>query len=392
MSAYATYSKGKSVFKNYKVLDFDYVPKDLPHRDAQLRRLFTMFSSVVDSNVSQNAFITGPTGTGKTVISKKFLMDFQDFARKNKKNIQFVFVNCRQRNTENAVMLRVLSHFQPYFPDRGFSITEMMESLRKELEKEKAHLVVVLDEVDVLLKKSKSSDIIYQLSRFNEEGIDTKKMLSLILISQKNIFDMMDSASISTFKRGNVIKTNKYVREELLAIVEQRIELAFHEDTVDLGVSDLIADNATEWGDARYAIELLEKAGLLSDEKKEQLVTAEHVRAAKAETYSTVTESKLKDLDKNRKLILIAISRCLKKNAYTTTGDTEKMYAVICEEYEEKKLGHTQFWKYIKELDAVGIIQAKKSSKGLVGTTTLISLPDIPATVLEEKLIKMIKK
>jgi cell division control protein 6 len=392
MSAYATYSKGKSVFKNYKVLDFDYVPKDLPHRDAQLRRLFTMFSSIVDSNVSQNAFITGPTGTGKTVLSKKFLMDFQDFARKNKKNVQFVIVNCRQRNTENAVMLKVLSHFQPYFPDRGFSITEMMESLRKELEKEKAHLIVLLDEVDVLLKKSKSSDIIYQLSRFNEEGIDTKKMLSLILISQKNIFDMMDSASISTFKRTNVIKTNKYVREELLAIVEQRIELAFHEDTVDLGVSDLIADNATEWGDARYAIELLEKAGLLSDEKKEQLVTPEHVRAAKAETYSTVTESKLKDLDKNRKLILMAISRCLKKNAYTTTGDSEKMYAVICEEFEEKKLGHTQFWKYIKELDAIGVIQAKKSSKGLVGTTTLISIPDIPATVLEAKLIKMIKK
>jgi cell division control protein 6 len=392
MSAYAKYSRGKSVFKNIKVLDFDYVPKELPHRDAQLTRLFTMFSGIVDSNVSQNAFITGPTGTGKTVLSKKFLMDFQDFARKNKKNVHFVQVNCRQRNTENAVMLKVLSHFQPYFPDRGFSITEMMESLRKELEKDKAHLVVVLDEVDVLLKKSKSSDIVYQLSRFNEEGIDTRKMLSLILISQKNIFDMMDSASISTFKRTNVIKTNKYAREELLAIIEQRVELAFHEDAVDLGVSDLIADNAEEWGDARFAIELLEKAGLLSDEKKEQLVTAEHVRAAKAETYSTVTESKLKNLDKNRRLILIAISRCLKKNAYTTTGDTEKMYAVICEEFDEKKLGHTQFWKYIKELDNIGVIQAKKSSKGLVGTTTLISLPDIPAAVLEEKLIKMIKK
>jgi cell division control protein 6 len=392
MTPHAAYSRGKTVFKNYKVLDFDYVPENLPHRDSQSNRLFAMFSPVVDSNMSQNAFITGPTGTGKTVLSKKFCMDFQEFARKNKKNVQYVLVNCRQRNTENAVMLRVLSHFKPYFPDRGFSINEMMESLRKELEKQKAHLIVVLDEVDVLLKKTKSSDIIYLFSRFNEEGMDTRKLLSLLIISQKNVFDMMDSASISTFKRSNVIKTGKYTRDELLAIVDQRRELAFHEDAVDLGVSDLIADIASEWGDARFAIELLEKSGMLADENKMQLVTPEHVRAAKAETYSTLTESKLKDLDKNRKLILIAISRCLKKTAYTTTGDTEKMYQVICEEYGAKKLGHTQFWKYLKELDNLGIIQAKKSSKGLVGTTTLISLPDIPAAVLEEKLNDMIKK
>lgn len=390
MNKYAAYPRGKSVFKNFKALDFDFVPKDLPHRDMQIRRLFTIFSPIVDSNVSQNAFITGPTGTGKTVLSKKFCMDFQDFARKGGKNVQFVLVNCRQRNTENAVMLRILTHFQPYFPDRGFSINEMMESLRKELEKEKAHLIVVLDEVDVLLKKTKSSDIIYHFSRFNEESIEAKKLLSLILVSQKNVLDMLDSPSLSTFKRGNIVRLDKYLRDELIAIVEQRIELAFHPDAVDLGVNELISDIASEWGDARFAIELLEKSGMLADENKEQLVSPEHVRAAKAETYSTVTESKLGDLDKNRKLILIAISRSLKKKAYATTGDAEKMYELVCEEFEEKKLGHTQFWKYLKELDNIGIIQAKKSSKGLVGTTTLISLPDIPAKVLEEKLTEML--
>lgn len=390
MSKYAAYSRGKSVFKNYKALDFDFVPEELPHRDSQLTRLHTIFGPIVDSNVSQNAFLTGPTGSGKTVLSKKFCMDFQDIARKGGKNVQFVLVNCRQRNTENAVMLRVLTHFQPYFPDRGFSINEMMESLRKELDKNKAHLIVVLDEVDVLLKKAKSSDIIYHFSRFNEEGIDTKKLLSLILISQKNVLDMLDLPSLSTFKRGNIIRLDKYSKDELMAIIEQRIQLAFHPDAVDLEVGDLISDIASEWGDARYAIELLETAGMLADEKKEQQVVPEHVRAAKAETYSTVTESKLTDLDKNRKLILLAISRSLKRKAYTTTGDLEKTYAVICEEFEEKKLGHTQFWKHIKELDNIGIIQAKKSSKGLVGTTTLISLPDIPAKVLEEKLLGML--
>jgi cell division control protein 6 len=390
MNAFKKYPRGKSVFQDISVLDFDYVPEELPNRDLQQTRLFTIFGPVADTNVSQTAFITGPTGSGKTVLSKKFCMDFQDYARQAKKNLEFVLVNCRQRNTENAVMLRVLGHFKPYFPDRGFSINEMMESLRKELEKKKTHLIVVLDEVDVLLSRSKSSDVIYHFSRFNEEGIGAKKLLSLILISQKNVLDMLDLPSLSTFKRGNLIKLDRYNVDELLAIVKQRVDLAFHSDTLDAGVTELISDIASEWGDARYAIELLEKAGMLADENNLQSVSPEHVRAAKAETYSTVTESKLAQLDKNKKLILLAISRCLKKEAYSTTGNVEKMYTLVCEEFEKKKLGHTQFWKYLNELDNIGLIQAKKSSKGIVGTTTLISLPDIPAAVLEEKLLGMI--
>ncbi len=386
-----SYKRGKSVFKDHAVLDFDYVPDKLPHRDSQMQRLFTLFGPIVDSNISQNAFLTGPTGTGKTVLSKRFCLEFQDHARSEGMNLRYVHVNCRKNNTENAVMLRVLNEFQPRFPDRGFSISEMLDILRKSVEKEKAHLIVVLDEIDVLLKKTKSSDIIYHFTRFNDETIGARKVLSLVLISQEDIFRLLDLPSISTFKRGNIIRLNKYNRDELLTIVEQRMELAFHSDAVDLGVSQLISDIASEWGDARYAIELLEMGGNLADEQREQIITPEHVRAAKAETYSTMVsvEGKLTDLDKNRKLILMAIARSLKKETYATTGDVEKRYAVICEEYEAKKLGHTQFWKYIKDLDAQGIIEAKKSSKGVVGTTTMISLPDIPAKVLEEKLMQM---
>jgi len=386
-----SYKRGKSVFKNHAVLDFDFVPDKLPHRDSQLERMFTLFGPIVDSNISQNAFLTGPTGTGKTVLSKRFCLEFQDHARSEGMNLRYAHVNCRKNNTENAVMLRVLNEFQPRFPDRGFSISEMLDILKKSMEKEKAHLIVVLDEIDVLLKKTKSSDIIYHFTRFNDETIGARKMLSLILISQEDIFRLLDLPSISTFKRGNIIRLNKYTRDELLTIVEQRMELGFHSDAVDLGVSQLIADIASEWGDARYSIELLEMAGNLADENREQMITPEHVRAAKAETYSTAVsmEGKLADLDLNRKLILMAIARSLKKETYATTGDVEKRYAVICEEYDAKKLGHTQFWKYIKDLDAQGIIAAKKSSKGVVGTTTMISLPDIPAKVLEEKLMQM---
>jgi cell division control protein 6 len=161
-------TRGKSVFKDQRTLSFDYVPQRLVHREAQMKKLVMLYRPVVESNLSQNAVLTGSVGTGKTATAKRFCTDLKDFAEKQQKAVDWVLVNCRQRNSESSAVLHVVNHFQPNFPDRGFSITEMLRILRKDLEKRKVHLVIVLDEADVLLKKA-GPDIIYKLTRFGEE-------------------------------------------------------------------------------------------------------------------------------------------------------------------------------------------------------------------------------
>jgi len=123
------------------------------------------------------------------------------------------------------------------------------------------------------------------------------------------------------------------------------------------------------------------------------LVVPEHVRAAKAETYSIVTESKLKNLDRHQLLALYAIAKRLKKDgtAYVNTGDAEKTYAVTCEEHNEKPRTHTMFWNYLKKIESAGFINIKLSGKGHLGTTQLISLPDIPAEVMGDKLEELLR-
>jgi cell division control protein 6 len=56
----------------------------------------------------------------------------------------------------------------------------------------------------------------------------------------------------------------------------------------------------------------------------------------------------------------------------------------VCEESSEKAKGHTQFWTYLKDLNAYGLIDTKISGKGMPGKTTLIALSDIPAGDLME--------
>jgi cell division control protein 6 len=375
-----------SIVKDLHILDFDYVPEDLPHRKDQLKKLAQFFKPLLN-NIAQNAVVRGPIGTGKTVITKKFCRSLTSIARKQGKIIEYVHINCRKRSTDSMVLIGILNHFDQRFPDRGFSVQEMLQILQKQLKRREAQLLLVLDEADALLKKS-GSNLLYDFTRFTDETMKVDNPISIIMVSQKDILLDLDSSALSTFKRSNVLKLGKYSRDELYDIILQRSDLAFHANTVSSESVNLIADIASEFGDARFAIELLWKAGIYADEQHVQLLVPEHVRAAKAETFSVVTETKLKNLGKHQLLTLLAIAKRLGKDetAYVNTGDVEKTYAITCEEYHEKPRAHTMFWNYLKEIENAGFISMKLSGKGQLGTTQQISLPDIPANVIKEKL------
>jgi cell division control protein 6 len=155
---------------------------------------------------------------------------------------------------------------------------------------------------------------------------------------------------------------------------------------------EFIADISSEFGDARFAIELLENAGRAANDENLDSVNPEHVRAAKALTYSVVTESKLASLGQQKQLALLGVSRMMRKKAFATTGEAEKAYHVACEEFGQKPRGHTQFWEYLQALGDMGIIGLGTSGKGMLGKTSIITLPDIPCKVLEAKLLQVMEE
>lgn len=382
---------GRSPFRDRSVLSYDYLPKDLPGREEEMAKLARTFRGLLESGSPTNLLVMGAVGSGKTALSRRFCADFKDIAKTKGVNIEYTDVNCRRRSTEGAALLKVLTHFDERFPDRGFSNAEMLEILKKRLERTEAHLIVILDEVDVLLKKS-GSDLIYNLTRFNEEAQRAKYSVSLIMISQIDARTLLDEASQSTFRRTNTLMLDKYDEDRLLRIVDQRADMAFHKGSFPGEVREVVADAAAPYGDARYAIELLSNAGQNAEDESREVVEPEDVRVAADASHPSLTESKLVELEKHKALTLLAVARVLKKGApFATTGEVEERYAIVAEEYGEKPRAHTQFWTFLKELDALGFIHTKRSGKGIVGTTTIISLPDIPAKVLEEKILGVLK-
>lgn len=385
---------GPTVFKDEKALGFEYLPERLPQREEAMQQLSRYYRGLLQGGSPHHVLVTGPVGTGKTALARRFCEDFRGVAKERGVNIEYAHVNCRRRSTEGAALLQILTHFDPRFPDRGFSNSEMLENLRKRLDRLEAHLVVILDEADILLKKS-GSDLIYNLTRFNEESSRAKYSVSLMMVSQTDPRPLLDPAARSTFGTS-VVELAPYEKADYTKIVPYRAELAFNKgafpaESQDAAI-DATSDRAHENGNARFAITVLHDAGKIAQGEGRARVAPEDVRsAAGAERLS---DDKLQDLDKHKGLTLLAIARVLRKSTATfcTTGEAEERYALVCEEYDEKPRAHTQFWTFLKDLDALGLIHTKRSGKGIIGTTTIISLPDISAKLLEERLLEILKQ
>ena len=271
-----------TIFKNEEPLSLEWLPSRLPHRETQLRFLAELFRSVIDrpGTTSPKILVTGDIGTGKTVLAQRFGTDIIRTAKTIKLNLQYIHINCREfRGSLFMILKRVLQNFTPQFPQRGFSSEELLHILLDQLESKNLHIILTLDEADVLIKAEGSTSL-YNLTRIQEERPGRPVRLSLIVIIRElRNLDDLDRSTLSTLQR-NVIRLDRYTNSQIESILRERVELAFKEGTISEEVVEFVADMAAPAGDARYAIELVWRAGKYADTEASREVTAEHVRAA----------------------------------------------------------------------------------------------------------------
>ena len=381
------FDRSSVIIRNGKALDYSYVPERIVRRESQISALETLFRPLAMENRPCTASLYGGIGSGKTVTARRFAEDLSDYMAGKGRPVSVVYVNCRNVS-ETGVLLQLIRCFDEGFPSRGFSADEMARSLAQHLSACRRGMLVILDEADVLLKKG-TTDLIYQLTRART---DETAPVSLIMISQTFLEPYLDEASRSSFRRSNVVRFDRYTEDELFDIVQARAEEALMPDSCPEDSLRQIAMASAEYGDARMAIELLDRAANIAEEGDKGFVTVEDVRAAKAMTFSFVTDSKLRELDVNRMLVLLAVARSMKSNLSVMSSVVEKSYAVACEEYGVPARKHTQFWKYLQSLEGAGVINLTASTADNLGKVILVSLPDIPSKVLAEKMTAMIEE
>ena len=382
------FERRSNIIKDGSKLSFDYVPDKLVSREKQMRDLEKLFSPLALDGNACSAYLWGSVGAGKTACAKRFCQDMAEYFYQNNKRLSNLYINCRVKNTEYAVALELARLYDPGFPDRGFAIDEILNMVQKKVDADQTPLVIILDEVDVLLKGG-SRNLVYQLTRISE-AIKGKSSLSLILISQYSLASMLDEASMSTFRRANMISFSRYSEDELREIVRYRAEIALEPGALsDEGIS-MIAKLSEEFGDARFALEILERAAHAAEMDGLAEISADCIRSGSSSIYSDVSESKLNQLDINRSLSLLAICRAIKSSASVSMTHCEKSYHIACEEYNVPAKKHTQFYTYVQDLERQSLIRTEVRREPDGGRVTYISIDNIPPKELANKIVYLL--
>lgn len=382
-----------TIFKDESALFPDYVPMNLVHREPQLKSLSRIFKVILESpgSVAQKVTLVGDVGVGKTAVAKRFGSTMESIAKGSSINLRYVHVNCYKDRTLFLVVKKVAQQILPSIPDRGFSAQELFESLWKILEDENIYLLLALDEIDFLLSVAGEKDApLYFLSRVADEYINKPQRLSLILITRKLEFLSSLDKSVQSSLLHNVINFERYTSEQLYDIIQARGLDALKEGTSGDEILAMIADISAPHGDARYALELLWRAGKYADADAAPRILPEHVRKAQLDV-SQFPMHTVMEMPLHERLFLLSVAKVLKKNksAYVTMGEVESTYRLLCESNKIEPRKHTQFWEYLQTLKNLGILYTKISGAGFRGKTTLIGLLNLSIEAVEKGLSEL---
>lgn len=356
---------------------------------------FFSFLTRYPDRMAQRVIVTGDVGTGKTALCQRFGSDITTEANKRKIKLRYVHINCREyRGKVSLIIQHAINILRPNFPKRGFSSEEILRTLFQALDEENSFMILALDEFDTIID-TEGSDAVYNLTRLQEMRQNLPQRVSLIgIMRDLKPIERLDASARSTLQR-NVLHLEKYSKAQMMDILNERVAMAFEPSAVPEDTVSLTADIArNESGHARFAIELLWRAGKYADAEDSDEVTPECVRKAISSIIPTVQKSELSNLGLHEQLFLLATAEVFQENtkAYATLTDIEQSYGIVCEEFNVEPVSHTQLWKYVQYLDALGILKTEVSSSGQRGRSTLISLPTVSASELAKELRAMLEK
>lgn len=327
------------MIRDARVLQPEFVPGDVVHRSQEVNKLSTALNPIAHGEAGETSLLHGPSGSGKTCIARYMA----DQLRREVVDINTQYVNCWEDYSRFKTLYRILEGI-----DRTLDVhrqstprDELLDRLR---DYDGPHYVVILDEVDQLEDKR----VLYELYR------TTGLTMVLIANQAQELFEPLNNRLTSRLQTATRIRFDRYSVDELVGILEPRVERGLDEDVVLPDQLEVIARAAG--GDARVAIETLRVAARRASETGENRIRDEVIEEAVSEAKSEIRQRSVDMLTNHQQVLYDIIS----EEGEVMPGELYETYRGRVNDPKSDRMVRN----YLKKLERYNLIESRGQNRG----------------------------
>jgi cell division control protein 6 len=365
-------------------------------RDDQLQEVTKMLRVALGDNKPPNLFLYGPSGTGKSLITKAVCHNISRICETREIDFGTIEVNCQDLDTLGVAVYELAKQtaneagVEVEVPKHGVATKEKWDELYRIVNENFDSAVFVLDELDMLVgrrdkKEPAFSRLLYQLSRAGAND-DLSAHISVVAISNDTkMMDSVGSRALSSFTPEDV-HFDDYDANQLQAILRRRQD-AFFDDVLEDDVIPLASAFAAQThGDARKAIDLMRVAGELAEREGNDRIREVHVREAQDKVEKNRVLEVVRGISTQKKLCLFATAAVATQTSDGTARSTigYRVYQFLTDAIDADQYHQETYVNKMKELTTYSLVEFERRSHGpSSGMFLEFRFAERPETILE---------
>jgi cell division control protein 6 len=388
----------EGLIRDRSLLDPNHVVEErrIVGRDEQLQEVTKMLRVALGANNPPNLFLYGPSGTGKSLITKAVCENIETICENRDIRFGTIEVNCQDLDTLGVAVYELVEQAANVanvgieVPKHGVATKEKWDELFRIVNENFDSVVFVLDELDMLVGRRDKQEpafsrLLYQLSRAGAND-ELAGHISVVAISNDTkMMEAVGSRALSSFTPEDV-HFDDYDANQLRGILRRR-EDAFHDGILTDDVIPLAAAFAAQThGDARKAIDLMRVAGELAEREQEDRVYEDYVRKAQDKVEKNRVLEVVRGISSQKKLCLFATAAVAAeaddRTARSTTG--YRVYQFLTDAIDADQHHQETYVNNMKELTTYSLVDFERRSHGpSSGMFLEFQFGEQPETILE---------
>jgi cell division control protein 6 len=366
------------LIENRKLLDPTYIVDEdrIVGRDEQLNKVARALRVILEGDRAANLFLYGPSGTGKSLITKAVCRNLKNLSEDEGIRLGTVEMNCRNLKTLDTAVHEMGEETAKQagteydVPRRGYSTEYKYDELFELVEENFDSLIYIFNELDMLSGRPDKDEpafsrLLYTLSRLEETRSLSTNVTTIAISNDTRLMDQIDSRAESTFSPEE-IHFDDYDADQLRSILDRRRD-AFREGALSENTLPLAAALAAQdHGDARKAIDLLRISGDMAEWDNEQEVTKEHVKRAQKKIEESRVLEVIRGLSPQKKYSLYSTAKVASMAENRTARSVEgyRVYQHMMDEIDADKRIKETYTNKLKELSTYSLLNWERNSEG----------------------------